>query len=204
MTDSVIEAPEEEAPVPPPARRQPVPPSTRTASPPPGGMWQEFERLLFALTGGKKAAPVKKPMPRVPTSARREMSTSKVPPILRLNEALEKSSYDPNPLKESFSEEKKTVLKLVVDMTSHITTEKALRQLKKMRMQSPELFTDPEVFLSALRLLEMYRFKLMIRRFIYDLFGECFISHVQFQKIWDEDVTESPRKIGVGLKQSYK
>ena len=46
MTDSVIEAPEEEAPVPPPARRQPVPPSTRTASPPPGGMWQEFERLF--------------------------------------------------------------------------------------------------------------------------------------------------------------
>jgi hypothetical protein len=128
--------------------------------------------------------------------------TPKVPPLIQLKEALEKSAYDANPLKETFSEEKKTVLKLVVDMTSHITTEKALRQLKKIRMQSPELFTDPEVFLSALRLLEMYRFKLAIRRFIYDLFGECYISHSQFQQFWDEDVVESvrnvtPRKSGV-------
>ncbi len=138
-------------------------------------------------------------MPKVPTTPsaptlRKETSSAKVPPLLRLNEALEKSAYDANPLKDSFSEEKKTVLKLVVDMTSHITTEKALRQLKKIRVQSPELFTDPEVFLSALRLLEMYRFKLVIRRFIYELFGECYISSSQFQKFWDDDVSESPRK----------
>jgi hypothetical protein len=168
LSESMGAIPEEEAPQPPPARRQLSPRADHKGPQP----------------------PPKKGMPKLP--AKVPVLPPKVPPLARLNDALEKSAYDENPLKESFSEEKKTVLKLVVDMTSHITTEKALRQLKKIRMQSPELFLDPEAFLAALRLLEMYRFKLMIRRFIYELFGECFITHQQFRQFWDDDAGGGP------------
>ena len=144
------------------------------------------------------------------------MPRPKVPPLTRLQDALEASEFDANPLKESFNEDQKTILKLIVDMTSHITTEKALRALKKMRMGSPELFLNPETFLAALKLLEMYRFKLMIRRFIYEIFGECIISHQDFRNIWDADgdnrvalsppggskTVASPRR--VGLKKDLK
>lgn len=86
---------------------------------------------------------------------------------------------------DSFSDDQKAVLRLIVDMTSHITTEKALRQLRKYRKDQPEIFLEPAVFLAAMKILEMYRFKLMIRRFIYDIFGDCLITHDQFCEAWD-------------------
>lgn len=36
-----------------------------------------------------------------------------------------------------------------------------------------------------MRLLETYRFRLIVRRFVYELFGDCIISQAQFEKYWD-------------------
>ena len=142
-----------------------------------------------------KVSPRKKlpsPPPDPLTVAKRKAAVS-VPPLTKLDSLVKGVEFDANPVKESFSEQQKTILKLIVDMTSHITTEKALRQLKKLRRENPDEFLDPSTFLAALKLLEMYRFKLMIRRFVYELFGECIITHQQFRAEWDDDGGVSPR-----------
>jgi hypothetical protein len=204
-------APSDEAPAP-PGRRAVSPRATSPRSTSPRGSGRgggvprvPTDRKAPLPGGGNTVSPRVSPRP-----PQKQLPQIKVPPLTKLQDAIEKSEFDPNPLKESFAEEKKTILKLIVDMTSHITTEKALRALKKLRIGTPELFLDPECFLAALRLMEMYRFKLMIRRFIYELFGECIITQEQFKGIWDQDVDasrSSPRGVSprrVGLKKELK
>lgn len=170
-----------------PADEAPVAPTKRVPLSPRGRGRGSITSADGTTSPPAKVAPRSTP---ARSSGSTSSSMSKVPPLTKLQDAIEKSEFEENPLKDTFSEDQKTILKLIVDMTSHITTEKALRQLKKMRMQQAELFLDPEVFLASMKLMEMYRFKLMIRRFVYDLFGECLITHQQFRSLWDEDGKE--------------
>lgn len=112
------------------------------------------------------------------------------------------AGFDSDPIESVDDEEQRVILRSIVDMTSFITTDKASRLLKKLRKDSPSQvrllvplslfladvvsqFMNPQTFLAAMRLLEMYRFRLIVRRFVYELFGECIISQEAFETYWD-------------------
>ncbi|KAK6346439.1 hypothetical protein TWF730_010761 [Orbilia blumenaviensis] len=63
--------------------------------------------------------------------------------------------------------------KLLVAMTNlsnHILANEASRELVKLKQSNPDLFQSPEVYCQTLRILESYRYRLPVRRFILEIF----------------------------------
>lgn len=135
--------------------------------------------------GGGGDASEEKPAVQTPKPPRTKPAIG----LLNLQELAEaNASFDADPVSDKYSEEVRTLLKHIVDMSNYITTDKASRALKKLRKDSPSLFADPQTFLAALKLLEMYRFRLIVRRFVYELFADIIITVEKLEATWDSEV----------------
>jgi len=70
------------------------------------------------------------------------------------------------------SEIETEILTAVSQLSNFISAESASRTLKKIRAQHPEHFQNPKLLWQVFVLLGTYKFRLPVRRFIYDIFGE--------------------------------
>jgi len=64
----------------------------------------------------------------------------------------------------------KEILSTVANLSNTISAESASRTLKRLRNQHPELFSSATVMTHVFRLLSMYKYRLQVRRFIYEMF----------------------------------
>ncbi|KAF3308632.1 hypothetical protein TWF173_001088 [Orbilia oligospora] len=62
------------------------------------------------------------------------------------------------------------VLISMTNLSNHILANEASRELVKLKQSHPDLFQSPEVYCQALRILESYRYRLPVRRFILEIF----------------------------------
>lgn len=76
----------------------------------------------------------------------------------------------------SLSEDKLKVLKLIGNLSNHVTQKTALPELKKASTKSPELFMDESLFHCVVMMLTHYNFKLQVRRYIITLFERLLSS----------------------------
>eukprot|EP00826_Nyctotherus_ovalis_P058184 TRINITY_DN7982_c0_g1_i24.p1 TRINITY_DN7982_c0_g1~~TRINITY_DN7982_c0_g1_i24.p1 ORF type:complete len:186 (+),score=35.72 TRINITY_DN7982_c0_g1_i24:137-694(+) len=69
-----------------------------------------------------------------------------------------------------FSEEYLTVLKLIGDLSNHITQKSAFPELKRISQMNPKMFMDARLYHCVVLLLTNYCFKLQPRKYIIQLF----------------------------------
>jgi len=67
-------------------------------------------------------------------------------------------------------EDNQRVLKLIGNLSNHITQKYALPELRKVAQKNPDIFLDVEVFHCVIMILTNYSFKLQVRRYILQLF----------------------------------
>lgn len=68
------------------------------------------------------------------------------------------------------SEEKLKLLKLIGNLSNHITQKTALPEIKKISQKNPDIFMDESLFHSVILMMTNYSFKLLVRRYILSLF----------------------------------
>ncbi|KAK6353200.1 hypothetical protein TWF696_005183 [Orbilia brochopaga] len=61
-------------------------------------------------------------------------------------------------------------LTAVTNLSNHILANEASREIAKLRQNCVELFQSPDIYCQVLRILESYRYRLPVRRFILELF----------------------------------
>lgn len=67
---------------------------------------------------------------------------------------------------------KREILEYISSLSNNITTDKALTNLKRLAgVEKSPLLKDPRLLFDAMRLLEVYSFRLPVRRFIYQIFS---------------------------------
>jgi len=74
------------------------------------------------------------------------------------------------------TEEKQRVLKLIGDLSNHITQKNAIPELRKINQTNPEIFVDEKLYYCVVVLLENYSFQLQARKYIYQLFEKLLSS----------------------------
>eukprot|EP01102_Stenamoeba_stenopodia_P001967 TRINITY_DN11778_c0_g1_i1.p2 TRINITY_DN11778_c0_g1~~TRINITY_DN11778_c0_g1_i1.p2 ORF type:complete len:1167 (-),score=309.88 TRINITY_DN11778_c0_g1_i1:109-3609(-) len=62
------------------------------------------------------------------------------------------------------------VLLYIGNLSNHITTDSASKNIKRLKTKEPELFRSKELIVVVLKMLEHYKFRLAVRQFIYSLF----------------------------------
>ncbi|EPS40449.1 hypothetical protein H072_5728 [Dactylellina haptotyla CBS 200.50] len=62
------------------------------------------------------------------------------------------------------------VLTAMTNLSNHILANEASRELVKLKQNYTELFQSPDIYWEVLRILESYRYRLPVRRFILELF----------------------------------
>ena len=72
----------------------------------------------------------------------------------------------------SFSEDKQKLLKLMGNLSNHVTQKTALPELKKLSQKSPDLFMDESLFHCVMLMMTHYCFKLQVRRYVFQLFDK--------------------------------
>lgn len=75
-----------------------------------------------------------------------------------------------------FSEEYLTVLKLIGDLSNHITQKNAFPELKRISQLNPKVFMDARLYHCVVLLLTNYCFKLQPRKYIIQLFDKLLYS----------------------------
>jgi len=93
------------------------------------------------------------------------------------------AEYDfpyPKPEKD---EEANEVLKNVTHLSNFISAESASRTLKRIKTQSPQYFANPTFVLKIFELLGIYKFRLPVRRFIYEIFDDVVWDKAAFDAI---------------------
>ena len=73
-----------------------------------------------------------------------------------------------------FPEEKQKVLRLIANLSSHVTQKTALPELNKIVAKSPQTFMDEGLFHCVVIMLNYYCFKLQVRRYLLNLFDKLF------------------------------
>eukprot|EP01114_Cavostelium_apophysatum_P016624 TRINITY_DN4775_c0_g1_i1.p1 TRINITY_DN4775_c0_g1~~TRINITY_DN4775_c0_g1_i1.p1 ORF type:complete len:1113 (-),score=304.93 TRINITY_DN4775_c0_g1_i1:63-3401(-) len=73
---------------------------------------------------------------------------------------------------ESNTDLQKEILTSVTHLSNFISAESASRTLKRIKAQHPDQFASPLLVLQVFNLLGTYKFRLPVRRFIYDIFGD--------------------------------
>eukprot|EP00004_Rigifila_ramosa_P013527 TRINITY_DN3004_c0_g1_i1.p1 TRINITY_DN3004_c0_g1~~TRINITY_DN3004_c0_g1_i1.p1 ORF type:complete len:1085 (-),score=258.97 TRINITY_DN3004_c0_g1_i1:103-3207(-) len=74
----------------------------------------------------------------------------------------------PFAIPEGTDEDTKEVLTALSNLSNHITADGASRTLRKLKTKSPALFTSLPLLMHAYRLLELYHFRLPVRRFLHE------------------------------------
>lgn len=74
------------------------------------------------------------------------------------------------------TEEKQKLVKLISNLSNHVTQKTALPELKKISQKSPELFMDEGLFHCIVMIMTSYNFKLQVRRYIFQLFDRLVMS----------------------------
>jgi len=72
------------------------------------------------------------------------------------------------------------ILSYVGKLSNHITADGASRNLKRLRAKHAEHFASPVVVNQVFRLMSYYKFRLAVRRFIYDCFDSALLSEELF------------------------
>ncbi|KAJ6256105.1 hypothetical protein Dda_9197 [Drechslerella dactyloides] len=62
------------------------------------------------------------------------------------------------------------LLTAMTNLSNHILANEASREIAKLRQNCAELFQSPDIYCQVLRILESYRYRLPVRRFILELF----------------------------------
>jgi len=78
---------------------------------------------------------------------------------------------------------RKEIIEQLSNLSNHITSEGAVRQLKKLYQLHPDVFCDSELFARTLVLLENYKFRLPFRRFIFGLFRNATLDQAHLDII---------------------
>ncbi|GAM19472.1 hypothetical protein SAMD00019534_026470 [Acytostelium subglobosum LB1] len=78
---------------------------------------------------------------------------------------------------------KQEIIGYVINLASHITAETASKNLKRLKVKSPEYFASGEMLSVILAIMDHYRFRLGARRFIYDCFDTAIFSDDPFPYI---------------------
>lgn len=76
----------------------------------------------------------------------------------------------------NFTEESQRVLKLIGNLSNHVTQKNAIPELRKISQKNPEIFMDIQVFHCVVLILSNYTFKLQVRRYIYLMFDKLTTS----------------------------
>ena len=77
----------------------------------------------------------------------------------------------------SLKSEWKDVLKLIGNLSSHITQKEAHATLNRLKSDKPHLFEEPELKLHVAKLLERYHFRLPARQFIHNMFDRAVLDN---------------------------
>ncbi|OQR91495.1 hypothetical protein ACHHYP_04658 [Achlya hypogyna] len=88
-----------------------------------------------------------------------------------------KAAFEPSGFKAKASQRYKEVLRLIGDLSSHITQKEAGAALNRMKNTYPELFEDTELALAAHTLLARYHYRLTARQFVFNLFEKADMSN---------------------------
>jgi len=70
------------------------------------------------------------------------------------------------------TELQKEILQSITHLSNFISAESASRTLKRIKAQHPDQFASPALLYEVFKLLGTYKFRLQVRRFIYDIFGD--------------------------------
>jgi len=80
----------------------------------------------------------------------------------------------------------KEILSYVGKLSNHITADSASRNLKRMRAKNPEHFASAVIMHFVFQLMAGYKFRLGVRRFMYDCFDAAIFSEDLFSH-WDSE-----------------
>lgn len=72
----------------------------------------------------------------------------------------------------NLTEEKQKFLKLIGNLSNHVTQKTALPEIKKISQKNPDIFMDLGLFLAIVLMMTFYSFKLQVRRYIFSLFDK--------------------------------
>ncbi|KYR02655.1 cytosolic regulator of adenylyl cyclase [Tieghemostelium lacteum] len=75
---------------------------------------------------------------------------------------------------------KNDIISYISNLSSHITAENASKNLKNLKVKSPEYFASGELLSVVITLLNTYKYRLGARRFIYDCFDTAIFSDDPF------------------------
>ena len=96
----------------------------------------------------------------------------------------------------ALSEEKMKLLKLIGNLSNHVTQKTALPELKKVSQKSPDLFMDEGLFHCVVLMMTNYCFKLQVRRYVFQLFDKLLSSPnflVNYNKICESKAELMPK-----------
>ncbi|TDH70536.1 uncharacterized protein CCR75_005144 [Bremia lactucae] len=82
------------------------------------------------------------------------------------------------------------VLRLIADLSNHITQKEAHASLNKLRSSKPELFEEPVLLLCAHALLEKYSYRLALRQFVLNAFDRAMLTDEVLDALRIEDDDE--------------
>jgi len=77
----------------------------------------------------------------------------------------------------------KEILTSVSHLSNFISAESASRTLKRIKAQHEEYFTSPSLLMEVFKLLGTYKFRLPVRRFIYDMFDGIIGNNETWKKL---------------------
>ncbi|OQS07508.1 hypothetical protein THRCLA_00484 [Thraustotheca clavata] len=107
--------------------------------------------------------------------------------MVELNASFESPTY-----KSKASPRSLEVLRLVGDLSSHITQKEAGAALNRMKNAYPELFEETELALAAHTLLLRYHYRLTARQFVFNLFEKADMSNTALNMyLWKGSMEKS-------------
>jgi len=121
------------------------------------------------------------------------LSCISVPKSIRTNPFLKVPPYEycasggvPEAAGEGLDDVGKEILSYVGKLSNHITFGSASHTLKRMRAKHPEHFASPVILHHVFQLMAGYKFRLVVRRFMYDCFDAAVFSEDLFTH-WDSE-----------------
>lgn len=94
----------------------------------------------------------------------------------------------------------KEVLRLVADLSNHITQKEAHASLNKLRTSKPVLFEDPMLLLYVHALLERYNYRLALRQFVLNAFDRATLTDEVLDSLHDDGSGNGGYKTSAGVK----
>ncbi|MCJ1363052.1 hypothetical protein MMC16_002158 [Acarospora aff. strigata] len=87
------------------------------------------------------------------------------------------------------------ILTLVVDLGNTVLTKKAASDLHGIKAKKPEGFREPQLFHKVMRLLERHHYRLLVRRFVIDLFDKHLMRRIVLEDDSESDSDQNSHPV---------